>query len=477
MAELDFKKLGLKAGLEIHQQLDTHKLFCECPSEVRQDKPDIIITRELRPLAGETGKIDPAALFEKKKRKFYIYEAYSDTNCLVELDDEPPHAINEEALDIVLLVAKMLNCEVPEQLQVMRKTVVNGSNTSGFQRTILVGLNGWLETKFGRVGIENVCLEEDAARRVTEDKDSVTFRLDRLGIPLIEVGTSPDIRTPEQGLELAEKLGLLLRATGKVKRGLGTIRQDVNVSIAGGTRVEIKGFQELRQIPLLIEKEVQRQLELVKKGQKVEREVRNALPDSSTKFLRPMPGAARMYPETDIPLIFIPRSRIAGLKVPELFEEKEARFAKLELSEDLAKQIAKSPRASFFEELVSKYKNVKPNLIVSTLLSIENEVKRKTGKEYTISDSDFDVIFNLLNKDKIVKEAVLDICIGLSKGRTIEDLAVHNEKLSDAELKKEVQKIKSENKDAPEGKLVGIALSKLRTRADVQKIIELIKKK
>ena len=233
---MGFAKLGLKAGLEIHQQLDTTKLFCNCPSLIRKDKPDIIVTRELRPLAGETGKIDPAAIFEKKKKKFYKYEAYNDTTCLVELDEEPPQPISQEALDAALLVAKMLNCEIPENIQVMRKTVVDGSNTSGFQRTALIGTNGYLDTKYGKVGIQNVNLEEDAARRIAEDKDSVTFRLDRLGIPLIEIGTAPDIKTPEQGKELAEKIGMLLRSTGKVMRGLGTIRQDLNVSIAGGTR-------------------------------------------------------------------------------------------------------------------------------------------------------------------------------------------------------------------------------------------------
>jgi len=472
---MGYAKLGLKAGLEIHQQLDTHKLFCPCPSEIRKDEPDIKVMRELRPLAGETGKIDPAAIFERKKGKYYIYEAYSDTTCLVELDEEPPHQINQEALNTALLVAKMLHCEIPEYIQVMRKTVVDGSNTSGFQRTLLVGVNGWLDTKYGRVGITNVNLEEDAARRTAEDKDSVTFRLDRLGIPLIEIGTAPDIRTPEQGKELAEKIGLLLRSTGKVKRGIGTIRQDLNVSIEGGTRIEIKGVQELKQIPILIEKEAERQLKIIKAGKKVLPEVRNALPDGTTKFLRPLPGAARMYPETDLPIIHIPRLLIETLKIPESIEEKEAKFIKLGLSTDLARTMSRWPKVKFFESLIQKFKNVKPSIIASTLLSIPNEIRRKTGKEFTPTDEQYAEVFSWLNDGRIVKEALLEIFVQLSKGKAVSEVLPNFEKLSDDKLKEELQKIKKENPNIPEGKLINLAMSKLRTRADPRKIIEFLK--
>jgi len=473
---MGYTKVGLKAGLEIHQQLDTTKLFCSCPSIIRKDKPDVIVTRELRPLAGETGKIDPAAIFERKKRKFYKYEAYNDTTCLVELDEEPPQPINQEALDAALLVAKMLHCEIPDHIQVMRKTVVDGSNTSGFQRTALVGISGWLDTKYGKVGIMNVSLEEDAGRRTAEDKDSVTFRLDRLGIPLIEIGTTPDIKTPEQGKELAEKIGMLLRATGKAKRGLGTIRQDVNVSITGGTRIELKGVQELRQIPTLIEKEVERQQKIIKSGKKVPAEVRNAQADGTTKFLRPLPGAARMYPETDAPLIPIPRLRIEALKIPESIEAKEQKFIKLGLSADLARTMSRWKNVKLFETLISKFKKVKPNIIASTLLSIPGEIKRKTDKQFTPTDDQYTIVFSLLDKGRIVKEALLDIFIQLSKERRIEDIAVHYEVFTDKELEFEINKIKQENPKAPEGKLIGIAMSKLRTRADPKKITQLIKK-
>lgn len=261
--ELDYEKMGLKCGIEIHQQLETHKLFCACPSIIRDDEPDVIVHRKMRAVAGEMGGIDPAALHEFLKNREITYEAYSDTNCLVELDEEPPHPINMEALETVVTVALMLNAKPVPELQVMRKTVIDGSNTSGFQRTLLVAMDGILQTSAGDVGIPTICLEEDAARIIEDKGGKVTYRLDRLGIPLIEITTDPDIKSPAHAKEVAEKIGLILRATGKVKRGLGTIRQDLNVSIKDGERIEAKGVQELRAIPSLVENEVKRQVNLI----------------------------------------------------------------------------------------------------------------------------------------------------------------------------------------------------------------------
>ncbi|UCD04448.1 MAG: Glu-tRNA(Gln) amidotransferase subunit GatE, partial [Candidatus Woesearchaeota archaeon] len=332
---MDYKKLSFKSGLEIHAQIDSHKLFCNCPSILRQDPPDGSIRRELRPLAGETGEIDIAALYERKKYKKYIYEYYSDTNCELEIDECPPYPINQEALTVALTVAKLLHCNFPDTIQVMRKTVIDGSNTSGFQRTVLVGMDGWLETTFGKVGINYLILEEDAGRRVAEDKKSVTYRLDRLGIPMLEIVTAPDMKTPEQVVEVARKIGLLVRATGKAMRGIGTVRQDVNVSIKGHCRVEMKGVQDLRLMQKYIDTEIKRQ----QTSKDEVPHVRNVKPDFTSKYLRPLPGAARMYPETDIPLIHVTKERLAKLKLPETHEEKLSKFKKLGLSDNLAKQL------------------------------------------------------------------------------------------------------------------------------------------
>jgi len=257
------QEIAIKAGLEIHQQLDTNKLFCNCPSILRQDSPKFSIMRKLHAVAGESGEIDVAAKFEVGKDREFSYEGY-DSTCLVELDEEPPHQINPEALQTAIQISILLNCEILPYTQIMRKTVVDGSNTSGFQRTLLIARNGYIETQLGKVGIQSVCLEEDAARIISQEHGKVIYRLDRLGIPLVEIATAPDIKTPEQAKEAALHLGEILRAC-KVKRGIGTIRQDVNVSIPGSQRIEIKGVQEPELIIKTINSEVKRQQELVKK--------------------------------------------------------------------------------------------------------------------------------------------------------------------------------------------------------------------
>ena len=264
MSEYDYEALGLVAGLEIHQQLDTAtKLFCACPTERREPEEAVrTFSRYLHPTTSELGELDEAAVEESRVDREFEYLAF-ETTCLVEEDDEPPHRIDDEALDVALQIADLLDMTVVDQAHVMRKIVVDGSTTSGFQRSALVGQDGQIETAAGPVGVEDLLLEEESAGRVEETDAGVRYSLDRLGIPLVEIGTRPDISTPEQAREAAERIGMLLRSTGAVKRGLGTIRQDVNVSIAEGARVEIKGVQALDQIDEIVRLEVRRQVELL----------------------------------------------------------------------------------------------------------------------------------------------------------------------------------------------------------------------
>ena len=298
--ELNYQELGFKCGLECHQQLSGRKLFCNCPTLNSDKDADIKVERKLRAVAGETGDVDVAAEFEMSKKKRFLYESNSEDTCLVEYDDEPPHGLNREVLETTIKVALLLNAKIIDEIQVMRKTVVDGSNVSGFQRTALVARDGFIDTSLGRVGIPIICLEEEAAQKLEEGKDFARYKLDRLGIPLIEIATSADIKSPEHAKEVAAHIGMVLRSVEGVKRGIGTIRQDVNISIEKGARTEIKGFQDLRSIPKVIEYEVKRQLSSIKEGKKLEREVRKAEPDFTTSFLRPLPGAARLYPETDV---------------------------------------------------------------------------------------------------------------------------------------------------------------------------------
>ncbi|MFH0948981.1 MAG: Glu-tRNA(Gln) amidotransferase subunit GatE [Candidatus Aenigmatarchaeota archaeon] len=265
---LDYKKLGLRVGLEIHQQLASgHKLFCRCKIGKSAEFP-LEVRRKLRPAAGETGSYDPASAYEFLRNRAFVYRSDPQTSCLVELDDDPPKNINEVALVTAIKICRMLGCNVLEELHVMRKNVTDGSSVSGFQRTMLMGIGGNIETSFGNVGIQTVCLEEDSAPVLKKTGDAIEYRLDRLGIPLVEIATLPSLHSPEQVRETAEKMGVLLRSVDVV-RGIGSIRQDVNISIEDGSRVEIKGFQELEKIEKVVENEVTRQVSLL--------EIRNEL--------------------------------------------------------------------------------------------------------------------------------------------------------------------------------------------------------
>ena len=293
--ERNWDELGLMMGLEIHQQLNTkHKLFCPCSTDLTDDEHDEEIIRNLRPTQSELGQIDRAALQESLRDMTFKYEAYNNHTCLVENDDEPPHALNREALDICITIASLLNMKMVDEFHTMRKQVIDGSNTGGFQRTGLAATDGYLDTPYGRVAIESLGLEEDAARRIDSDGEYTQFRLDRLGIPLAEITTDPSMHHPEQIKEVAYMIGQVLRST-KVKRGLGTIRQDVNISITRGARVEIKGVQDLDLMPVIVENEVTRQLaladikdELIKRNAKVEDTIYDldeVFKDTSSKIL------------------------------------------------------------------------------------------------------------------------------------------------------------------------------------------------
>jgi len=604
MTKLNYDELGLKVGLEIHQQLDTKKLFCNCPSIIWDENQDFTVKRRLRAIAGETGEIDIAAKHEQEKSREFLYEGYNDITCLVELDEEPPHDINKEALQIVYEVALMLKARLVDEIQVMRKTVVDGSNTSGFQRTSLVAINGFIETEQGKISVPTICIEEDAAKIVKKTKEHDIYNLSRLGIPLIEIATKPEIKSPEQAREVAEKIGMVLRSTNKVKRGIGTIRQDLNISIKDGTRIEIKGAQELRLISKLIEYEILRQKSLLEyrnkkiiiskitdltevlkdtkckilknivdnsgsilavkvndfKGlignelcpgkrlgtelsdyakakigisglfhsdeklsnygiidyeikkimekleckendafiligdnreiaekalkvvierlnnlNKIPGEVRRANIDGTTTFMRPLPGSARMYPETDCPVI---KSEFDEIKVSEFLTDKIARFQKeYDLSRDLATLIVKKEK--IFDDLANHYNNVKPGFIAETLINTPKEIKKRYNLEIEEDKYLFFLheVLEKLNKNEIMQEAVIDILVEL--GNNKEDKKIDYSKyrpVDEKEAEKAIKEIIEKNKGASFGAVMGIAMSKFRGKIPGQKISEIIKK-
>jgi glutamyl-tRNA(Gln) amidotransferase subunit E len=552
MEKYDYSELGLKAGLEIHQQLDSkEKLFCRCPTLIRDVRDsDFEFFRYLRATESEMGEKDRAAVEQTKIRRKYIYKAY-DTTCLVENDEEPPRELNKEALEISLGIAKLFNMKPVDQMHVMRKIVVDGSNTSGFQRTAFLASNGYIETSDGRCGIDSLCVEEEAAQKIEEIGDSIIYSLDRLGIPLVEIATAPDIKSPRHAREVAEQIGMFLRSTGKVKRGLGTIRQDVNISIAEGARVEIKGVQALDLIEDIVRREVERQLNLlfirqelmerkafvceeiydvtglfmdtkskvlqkgVKKGailaallrkfgglvgkevqpgrrlgtefsdraktagvggifhtdelpnygitekevqavrdaigahpedavimvadesekarlaieavitrakeaiKGVPEETRRALPDGNTAYMRPLPGAARMYPETDVPPIEISQEYFDSIETPELLTERAKRFiSENGLNKELAEKIAYSKYLPLFENLIGSYRkdaNVNSTLIARTLVGIVPEIRRNGVETENLTDEHFKGLFAAISNQEIAKEAIQDLLTALAK--------------------------------------------------------------
>lgn len=605
----DYDALGFKAGLEIHQQLDTtEKLFCRCPPILKDVKDaKYSFNRYLRLSESELGEKDRAAMEEEKKGKKIRYIGY-DTTCLVEMDEEPPGPLNIEALDIALEISLLMNMHPVDKVFTMRKIVLDGSNTSGFQRTAYISSNGKIESRFGDVSISSLCLEEDAAQKIddTANKED-TYSLDRLGIPLVEISTAADIKSPEQLKEVAERIGMILRSTEKVKRGLGTIRQDVNISIKDGARVEIKGVQDLGSLEKVAKNEVIRQINLlnISKNLKdrgaivnkkifdvsdifgdfgyttfainlskfdnlpdierefdtilkrfnlnfyailsdendlnssnidetrlirlkekvnyqkedliiivqdkrkkaifalnsvidradysligVPEETRRSLPDGTSEYMRPLPGAARMYPETDVEPIKIDRERLDDIResLPELIDRRTERYIKdYRLNEELASLISRSKNYKFFEDVVDMY-NLPPALIIRTLEITPQELKRNNIPVENLTQSHFISLFRIMQSKEIAKEGIPQILEFLAKNpdKSVEDairsIGLDNVDLADVE--KFIDKIMEEKRDLLINKresslspLMGIAMKEFRGKVDGKKINDILKRK
>ncbi|MCX8169375.1 MAG: Glu-tRNA(Gln) amidotransferase subunit GatE [Candidatus Methanomethylicia archaeon] len=619
--------IEIKVGLEIHQQLNTkHKLFCKCPTKLIEDPCKNIVKRFLRPSKSELGEVDPAALFEYMKHKEYVYEAPEEASCLVELDEEPPHDLNQEALEIALEITLMLKAKPVNEVHVMRKIVIDGSNTTGFQRTAIIAMGGIIEDDEGNVEIKTICLEEESARKILETEDKVVYKLDRLGIPLIEISTAPTIRSPEHAKRIALKLGRILRATGKVKRGIGTIRQDLNISIPKGARVEIKGVQDLNLIPRIIEYEVKRQQKLleireellnrkirredlieeiidvtdifietkskiIRKGlsenkrvyavklkgftgllkmeiqpnrrlatemleraklisgiegiihtdelpgyginqnevlkirekmnaeendaivividnwEKAEKalkaviqrareaiigvpeETRAVNEDGTTRYSRPMPGAARMYPETDIRPISITQELIDKIssRLPEHPEANIKRYIEIYgLSRKLAEELIDSDREKILERIVEEIK-VNPTLVASTLVYTINMLKNENIPVERISEEILIEVFKLIAEGELVKEAIPDLLRYIAQN-PMEDLKEVLKKIGKLKMDlEELEKLVREEVDKAEdlikikgigsmSTIMGKVMKNVRGRIDGKIVSEIVKR-
>jgi len=357
----------------------------------------------------------------------------------------------------------------------MRKTVIDGSNTSGFQRTVLIGRNGFVETSSGKVRIENISLEEDACRIIGKEENKIIYRLDRLGIPLVEIGTAPDIKTPEQAKETALQIGEILRAC-KVKRGIGTIRQDVNMSIKNHPRVEIKGVQE----PSLISKTIITETERQKQIENMKGEVRKANEDGTTSYLRPLPGASRMYPETDLPLLHITKQLIDRIKktLPRLKHEVKDELLKQGLSPELAKLILQKNKLSEFKELIIVFNN--PDLVAKVIVLWREEIASHQGKnikeiEETLNLDLLEDILKLLKDKKIKQEDVKRIMNEIASGKKLEE-TLSRESLDLNKVEEEIARLIKEKPGLREGAYMGILMGKYKGKISGKMLMELIKK-
>ena len=579
---LDYRTLGLKCGFEIHQQLATKsKLFCNCPTELRDDPPDVIFNRRLRPVPGETGEVDIAAMHEWLRAREFIYEGYLDSTCLVEYDEEPPHEPNREAIDITIEVAQLLNAKIVDEIHFMRKTVIDGSNTSGFQRTALIATNGYIETQEGRVGIPIICLEEEAAKIIETTPTTARYRLDRLGIPLIKDGARDEVKGVQE-LSLVPKIienevirqvellkirdelkkrnvdqskittdfsdltQLLAKAQSKVlKKAIenggrilalkllgfgGLLGKEIQPGRRFGTELSdyakviagVGGILYTDELPAfgITEKEV----DLIKKhvnatnndavvivaddAEKAEKalravaerakqaiigvpvETRKALPNGTTEYMRPLPGAARMYPETDITPIVITPERLSVIKqrLPELPEEKMKRFVEeYGLSEELAFQMIRSKNLKLFEELIEVYK-VSPTVIARILESTLPELKKEGIPTENITIDHLKQTFRLFESNKIAKEGIPQVLkeLALSPQKTAEEIskALKLEIMSEKDLGHLIQTIINENKNLIRLKglhaikpLMGIIMEKVQGRANGKLVSQILERK
>jgi len=628
LTNVNYQEIGLKVGLEVHQQLDTQtKMFCSCPTRLSISEPTKTVLRRLRPTQSELGQVDPAALFEFQRGRMIIYELDDETSCLVEIDEEPPHELNQEAVTVAITVASLLKSTPVDEIQVMRKIVIDGSNTAGFQRTCIVALGGSMDVDQTTIPITQISLEEDAARKTGEEGLVTRFRLDRLGIPLIEVTTAPVMNTPHQAQQVALGIGRVLRATRKVKRGLGTIRQDLNISIPNGTLTEIKGVQKLELISKVVENEVNRQLALIRISKElnsrgltesqltqefhdvavlfkdtqcrvikealtkggvalairlpkfsgllktelepdvrlgtelayrarfwggvggifhsdelpaygiseaellmlrkrlscleedavvivaddqrkcedalravVERvqealrgvpeETRAANEDGTTSYMRPRPGAARMYPETDIPPVVVGSDWIAAVRknlplMPDVLTKQL--MSQHGLNKKLADQLVNSEYLELFSKIMAET-TLAASFVATILTESIKSLEREGLPVGNLSDDHFIETFRLASQRVTAKESVQDVLAWLSKNPQSNPHDVVRQlglaMLSKNELEQLIQgKIKqnlswvTELGERAEGRLMGIVMGEVRGRADPELVAEILREK
>lgn len=550
MTAEDYANIGLKSGLEVHQQLLTaNKLFCRCPTGCYSDDYDAEILRHMRPTLSELGEYDGTALMEKKTRKNIYYRIHSDTVCTYEFDDTPPFMIDDQAVDIAIELSLLLRLNMVGELHIARKQYLDGSIPTGFQRTGILGVDGWLPYKDRKIGVRQLSIEEDACREVSDVGHDRVYLTDRLGTPLVEVVTEPDMRTPQETADVCQIIRMLCRSTGKVRRGYGAAREDVNVSVRGGARVEIKGVPQISRIPHLIYNEAMRQCALLEirrelkdrgvtpatfaftthdvtrlvaktsyepigaaltdgllvkcvvlKGfagllnhptqehttfatefsdrvrvvacltklpnivhsdtaaewlsardwkqlrkktdaglndvlilvwgderdtrcacdeiairareatEGIPNDTRQALKDGTNGFERVLPGADRMYPDTDLPPIEITHTRIEGIRagLPPLVWDRAARYRQMSLPKEVIEPLCMSPRADLFDRVVNEL-SLGPCFVAVVLFQRLKALRRAGLRPDRLSDQELFNVFKAHAQGQLAREGVADV--------------------------------------------------------------------
>ncbi len=546
----DYARIGLKCGLEVHQQLLTDtKLFCRCPAGRYRDEYDAEILRHMRPTLSELGEYDGTALMEKKTRKNIYYRIHHETVCTYEFDDTPPFMISDQALDIAIEIALLCRLNLVGELHIARKQYLDGSIPTGFQRTGIIGVSGWIPYRNRRIGITQLSIEEDSCREVSDVGHDRVYLTDRLGTPLIEVVTDPDMRTPQECADVCQIIRLLCRSTAKVRRGYGSTREDVNVSVRGGTRIEIKGVPQIGRIPRLIYNEAMRQCallgirdelkrrgvtpetfafsthdvtrivsrapyapiqEALRRGLRVKcvvlrafegllrrqtqedttfatefsdrvrviacltklpnivhsdtaaeslpardwkqlrkktraadndalvlvwgderdtetacneiaqraceatwgvpSDTRQAFPDGTNGFERVLPGAERMYPDTDLPPIEIAPARVERIRahLPPMVWERTERYRSLGLPADVIDPLCISPRAALFERIVGEL-DVDPRFVAVVLIQRFKALRRDGLDPGCLSDAEIYEVFQAHAEGRLAREGVVEV--------------------------------------------------------------------
>ncbi|MCX6135276.1 MAG: Glu-tRNA(Gln) amidotransferase subunit GatE [Ignavibacteriales bacterium] len=618
MTESDYAAVGFKSGLEIHQQLLTKKkLFCRCPAGLYSDSFNAEILRHMRPTLSELGEYDGTALMEFKTRKEIIYQINRATVCTYEMDDTPPFELNDEALDIALEVGLLYGCAMVDEIHIARKQYLDGSIPTGFQRTTIVGVDGSIPYKDRRINIVQLGLEEDACREVSDTGHLRVYLTDRLGMPLIESVTAPEMRTPQEVAEVADILRKLVRSTGKVRTGIGAARQDVNVSVTGGTRIEIKGVPRIPNIPLLTYHEAMRQYNLLRLRDELHRrgitketfsskteevtkllrktryqplknaiteglkvhcvllrgfkgllrwqtqtdtffsreisdrvrvisclttlpnivhsdspsetlassewqllkksagatdddtivlvwgskqdvtsgaaeivirareaaigipsETRQALRDGTNGFERILPGADRMYPDTDLPPRRITQAHLSTIRtsVPAPFWDNESWYRSLSIPADVIEPLSYSPLAPLFAAAVKEWK-LPPTLVAVTLIQLPKRVAKAIGRRVTFS---IDTMRELLlaHKDGLLaREGFLGVLMHAARGHEFARTSLY--RISDEELTALIDRTRHELSEVtlrhPENEhnvLMGMVMNRIRGKVNGRSLSE-----